>query len=323
MYCKYCGKALDENARFCSECGNSILEVQKEEVPKKEDSMAEDTPIVETESEVSIKAEPFFKLPRTYYCLNCGSKMERKECPNCHQKKNIRVNNYCQHCGSVVEEGKCVSSGISVKPTIIEKILRIISIALICFSFIGVIVHITSDRILPALLIFVVSAFLSIFIVPKKQIYKIKCFIKEKNIKQSWIIVVYILVILAVVLGIKIASLGNNNLSGDDLAAYELIVEASYDFKNPSSVRLVSGTVFYDEEAKEYCGWFALSATNGYGGRTVGYYFVGYLDGEIFALDLEEDGDSTSIRYAKTRDELDVDKINKSLEKKWKNAYND
>ncbi len=106
-------------------------------------------------------------------------------------------------------------------------------------------------------------------------------------------------------------------LKGDDLAAYELITEVSYEFKNPSSLRLISGTVHYDEEDKEYSGWFAISATNGFGATTVGYYFVSYLDGEIYALDLEEYGTSSSISYAKERDELDVDKINKEIEKYW------
>ncbi len=107
-------------------------------------------------------------------------------------------------------------------------------------------------------------------------------------------------------------------LKGDNLAAYELITEVSYMFKNPSSVRLISGTVSYDEKDEEYSGWFAIIEENEFGATTVGHYRVGYhSDGKIFALDLEKYGSSSSMASAKKKEELDVDKINKEIDKYW------
>lgn len=150
-----------------------------------------------------------------------------------------------------------------------------------------------------------------------KPLSKIIGKIKRLSIKKKLLSGLCIIVGLFIVFGVCFFSSSKNKLTGYNLAAYELISEVSYEFKNPSSVRVLSGCVWYDEDDKEYSGWFALSATNGWGARTTGYYFVGYLDGKIYALDLEEYGTSSSISYAKTRDQLDVDSINKALNEQW------
>lgn len=141
--------------------------------------------------------------------------------------------------------------------------------------------------------------------------------IKRLSTKKKLLSGLCIIAGLLIIFGVCFFSPSKNKLTGYDLAAYELISEVSYEFKNPSSVRILSGYVWYDEDDKEYSGWFALSATNSWGARTTGYYFVGHLDGKIYALDLEEYGSSYSISNAKTRDQLDVDSINKALNEKW------
>lgn len=136
----------------------------------------------------------------------------------------------------------------------------------------------------------------------------------KKSNKSLWVV---ILLIAVVCVGFFLArGNGKERVSEDTRAAYDLIVDGSYDFKDPTSVRVYSGTVYYDKELDEYSGWFYLSATNGFGARSGGYYFIGYLDGEPFALELDDD---SSIRLAKTEGELDVDWINEQLDEKWKN----
>lgn len=312
MFCKYCGQEVEEGSRFCSGCGNPITESQNHK-----DTQPDTTPPPLDPEQPQHEQELFFKLSRIRFCKNCGANIgKNKICPECRYKRNRGLDNFCTFCGATVEHSHCSSSKVSTTPSIAEKILRVISLCLVCFSWIGVLVHITSGALLPAIIILSITAFLCVFILPKKQIYKLKALMVKKHIKEIFILVVYILIIIAIILGIKIAAKTDNSLSGDDLAAYELISEVAYEFKNPSSVRIISGSVYYDEEENEYSGWFALSATNGYGATTVGYYFVSYLDGEIFALDLEE-VDSGSVSLAKERDELNVDRINKALDKKW------
>lgn len=110
-----------------------------------------------------------------------------------------------------------------------------------------------------------------------------------------------------------------DSLSLNDNAAYTLIVEVSYEFKNPSSVRVLSGSLYYDEDKSQWSGWFALSATNSYGARTTGYYFVSHLDGEIFALDLEEHGTGSDIKKCKETEDFNADQVNEKLKERWEN----
>ena len=120
----------------------------------------------------------------------------------------------------------------------------------------------------------------------------------SKTVKA--IIVAGILVIVAAVLGIIITS---NALTGDDKVAYELLLNAADNFKNPSSVRIISGSVGVDKDCL-FCG---ISATNGFGNRTTSYY---YISDEGWILEKED----ASSFYKSTVD-LNVNKINKKLEK--------
>ena len=331
MYCRYCGHEVENDSRFCLNCGKMISEEENK-------TNYENFNTVDTEKTINLEEEEkenkplfskndlksFFKISKIEYCTNCGSNMGKsKICPNCHHKKNNGINQYCTFCGARVENGKCSNSNVEVKPKALENLLRLISLFLICFSLVGVVVKITDGDYLSAVIMGGISLLCSIFVMPKHQIYKLKILLSSKNIKAIWICIVYVLVIIFVSVGIKVATTKTSELTGDNLAAYNLVSEVSYEFKNPSSVRLVSGTVFYDEEESEWCGWFALSATNGFGARTVGYYFVSYLDGDVFALDLEDNGTDASIKYAKTKDELDIEKINNALDKKWGESFKD
>jgi hypothetical protein len=81
-----------------------------------------------------------------------------------------------------------------------------------------------------------------------------------------------------------------------------MVLDAATKFKNPSSVRLVSGTVGVDQDCI-FCG---ISATNGFGARSTSYYFI-----EGGAI-LEED--NPGYLYTDTS-ELDIALINKKLAK--------
>lgn len=103
---------------------------------------------------------------------------------------------------------------------------------------------------------------------------------------------------------------GGGTLRGDDKIAYELIVESAHWFKDPSSVRFVSGSLAVDKSA----GWFCLSAKNGFGGRGTDRYYVS--DGYAMpAEDLGEADNEFSYNLYFATDELDAEKINKQLEK--------
>lgn len=114
------------------------------------------------------------------------------------------------------------------------------------------------------------------------------------------IIVAGFIAIVAAVISIIVLS---NILTGDDKVAYELLLEAADNFKNPSSVRIVSGSVGVDKDCL-FCG---ISATNGFGNRTTSYC---YISDEGWILEKE---DASS--FYKSTNDLNVNKINKKLEK--------
>lgn len=112
-------------------------------------------------------------------------------------------------------------------------------------------------------------------------------------------IVIALAAILLIVGGVVISQ---NTLFGDDKVAYEMVLDAADYFKNPSSVRLVSGSVGVDKD----CLFAGISATNGLGARSTSYY---YIDGE----GLFEDDDPSS--FYKDTEKLHIKKINRKLEK--------
>lgn len=120
---------------------------------------------------------------------------------------------------------------------------------------------------------------------------------------------------------------GCGDKNSKEQKCYELMIDVSYEFKNPSSVRILSGTVnYYPDTSPDYLSaYLRLSATNGYGATTSGYYFCGYSDdGSLFVYDLEEYGTdnpmySSSMSKCKVLDDFDIDKVNKMLDKKWGN----
>ncbi len=111
-----------------------------------------------------------------------------------------------------------------------------------------------------------------------------------------------IALILVMTLTLCLAFVGcgdKNSLTDREQAIYQLVLDASYKFKNPSAVRVVSGKAKYekitDENSnnKEYStlelerGYFIsaelrLSSTNGYGATTTDYWHIIYdRDGKI------------------------------------------
>ncbi|MBQ9806282.1 MAG: hypothetical protein IJW49_07240 [Clostridia bacterium] len=107
---------------------------------------------------------------------------------------------------------------------------------------------------------------------------------------------------------------------------YELMLDVCPEFKNPSSVRIVSGTFnYYPDVDSDYCSaYLRLSATNGFGATTTGYYFVGYgMDGgELFIFDLEDFGQDyeyfdSSIEQCKKTNDFDIERVNRELDQYW------
>lgn len=144
---------------------------------------------------------------------------------------------------------------------------------------------------------------------------------KKRKIRS--VVIVSIVSIICVMLVIFICYNKSTTLTGDDKIAYELIINASHNFKNPSSVKLVSGTVTDDGSA----GSFVLSSTNGFGARTTGYYAI---TSSGYVLDLDDEDDimfkmldiSDSSMYllrnsCEHKDILNMKKINKALEDYW------
>lgn len=154
---------------------------------------------------------------------------------------------------------------------------------------------------------------------------------KEKKRKPRIpVIVIFILIIVSISVGVKYTF--DNVLFGMDKCAYKLLLEASYEFKNPSSLRIVSGS--FDETLySNGVEWLyaRTSATNGFGAPVSGYYMIWYdSDGEFHLDDIEDQMELFSklgiedelskleLEYCVVTDQLNINKINKMLEKRWK-----
>lgn len=125
--------------------------------------------------------------------------------------------------------------------------------------------------------------------------------------KRTKIIAIAAVCIIAII--IVIAAVNANVLMGDDKVAYDLIMDVANDFKDPSSVRLVSGTVGVDKDCL-FCG---ISATNGFGARTTSYYFIMEDTTDTFIVKQDDAGS-----LYKSTSNLNTKKINKALEKSLK-----
>lgn len=133
--------------------------------------------------------------------------------------------------------------------------------------------------------------------------------------------IIVVLVLVGLVIGGIYAH--KNLLWGKDKIAYDLIVKYSTYFKDPSSVRLVSGRVGTNDSNEDY-GFLCLSAKNGFGATTTGYYSInsaGISDLEdsndfLKSLGIDVDNDYM-IDLCKERDQLDAKKINRALQREW------
>lgn len=146
---------------------------------------------------------------------------------------------------------------------------------------------------------------------------KLSNFVKKtKNIilDHKVISIIIAAVLLFCVIGLPIILSKNSKLTGNDLKAYELIVKYSKDFKDPSSVRVISGYLGKDSY------YFVLSAKNGFGARSTEACMIWTYNGKE-KLDII---DKTSSLYVKGLFEyttcFDADKVNAALDKKWKNV---
>ena len=160
-----------------------------------------------------------------------------------------------------------------------------------------------------------------------------------KNILKKFIPIFAL--VMALTISLSIAGCNKEeSLTAREQAIYQLVLDASYKFKNPSSVRVVSGMVTFDEanaenSDKEFSnfelqrgyaidGHFRFTATNSFGATISEYYFCGYNDdGTIFAYNFDTYKNLVPtvyvkmVEWASKTDDFDIDKINAALEKKW------
>lgn len=132
-------------------------------------------------------------------------------------------------------------------------------------------------------------------------------------------------------LSLALAGCGGGGLSQEDQRAYDYVEKAADGFKDPSSVRILGGAFYSpgEDSPDQLCA--GLSATNGYGARTTGYYII-YEDGSCqkveadtieFALTTDK-GRETMGEYIGSMeaflidDAFDYDALNEKLDEKWK-----
>lgn len=126
---------------------------------------------------------------------------------------------------------------------------------------------------------------------------------EAKSVRNSNIAVAAIIGVIALIFVIIIVV--QNVGPTINAKAYEYIVAASTEFKDPSSVRLVSGS--FDGDTLN-C---ALSANNSFGARKISYYQIEKIGNSVLCFDRtypEPGSDDTG--------SLDINSINKKLSKK-------
>lgn len=114
-------------------------------------------------------------------------------------------------------------------------------------------------------------------------------------------------IVIAIVLIFVVVIVNQNQLKGNEINAFNLVLGVADQFSNPTSVRLVSGTVS-DTGTSMACG---ISAINYSGVRRTNYYFI-----SLYGFTVSPKDNPTS-EYKDTTS-LNIKKINKHLEKAFK-----
>lgn len=128
----------------------------------------------------------------------------------------------------------------------------------------------------------------------------------KKGVNKKVLVIAGIALILIVII-LSAIIMSTTMLLGDDKIACNYILEQADNFKNPESVRLAGGTLSDD---KKYL-YATISAQNSFGYRVTGCFYISEIG--IYSMD----GAEFLSRYTSTK-ELNIDKINKVLEKKLK-----
>jgi len=138
----------------------------------------------------------------------------------------------------------------------------------------------------------------------KDEIKETKTDNTEKTKKIGIAIGICAVIIIAIIIGVA----SSQTLSGDDKIAYDILVEAAQSFKDPSSVRLVSGSLSLsgNRYSTLRC---ELSATNSFGARVTSFYNISNISG----ISVRETDFPDSDHKDKTS--LNIDKINNALAK--------
>ena len=192
MYCKECGTKINEGDKFCPSCGTRV---EVTTIPVEPEISMEEQPIATTSSD------------NGFYCTYCGENIgTAKKCPKCRTKAVKNFKRFCRYCGGTIEKKKCTSCHTSCRNNIIESLLRFVCCVLIGVSFFGALVDLLTEKPIAAVLIeFLIPLLLCIFVVRKKQIFKIKKLLIKKSLKPFLTILVYVLVGAIVIGGIGFA----------------------------------------------------------------------------------------------------------------------
>ena len=255
-FCKQCNESLSDDSLFCPKCGAKI-----ESETISENGITDTSPksyCANCGSEIAqgfsfcsncgIKVKPDFsvqpqeekiehqQINKGFYCTNCGEYIGiSKKCFKCGIKLKKNAKRYCRYCGGRIENKKCQACNTPYKGNIVESILRFFGVVLICISFFGSFIDLITGKPLTTVLIeFIVPLLLCIFVVRKKQIFKIKKLFIQKNLKPLFILLVYVLVCAITIGGIGIsANIGNNKPNKDEQKLIDYILEnGEYDSEN-------------------------------------------------------------------------------------------
>jgi RNA polymerase subunit RPABC4/transcription elongation factor Spt4 len=118
-----------------------------------------------------------------------------------------------------------------------------------------------------------------------------------------------------------------NVLWGDDKIAYDLVIMYANTFKDPPSIRIRGGVAGQNEDGNlgKYA-FLKISARNGFGGASIGYYHINEED----ISDLEDEREFWAeigpdlensvynmMTLCEEQDRLNLDKINNALQRKF------